>query len=56
MHVNMIFIQKSFQNPHVFIVTDLNDQFSAPFLNVSCQHMITILRNPNQMDSDTALW
>ena len=49
MHVNMVFAHYTFEYPHVLGVTDLHEQVSTPELDVACQHMVTVLRDPNDV-------
>ena len=60
MHVDMIFAHYSFQYLHVFRIADLNQKLTTSQFDVTGQHMIPVLRRPNQMyrqsrDSMTAV-
>ena len=49
MHMDMVFAHHSFENPHVFGVADLHEQVSTPDFDVACQHMIAVLRDPDDV-------
>ena len=49
MHVDMVFAHYSFEYPDIFRVADLDEQLSTSELHVSFEHMIPILRRPDQM-------
>ena len=49
MHVDMIFANDSLEYPHVFGVADLQEQVSAPKLDVAYEHRITVLGNPHDV-------
>lgn len=48
-HVDMIFTDYSFKYPDIFSVADLQEQVSTSDLDVTFKHMITILRDPDDV-------
>lgn len=49
MHGDVVCAHYSFENSHVFGVADLHEQVPTPDFDVACQHMVTILRDPDDM-------
>lgn len=56
MHVDVVFTNHSFEYPDIFGITYLDDQVSAPFLNISHEYMVPILIHPNHMGSKPCDW
>ena len=52
-HMDMILTDCPFENFDVLSITDLDDQFSTPFLNVSFKDVIAVLRDPDDVDSQS---
>ncbi len=50
MPMNMLFAHSSFENPDVFGITDLNNEFSASLLSLSFEDVVAILRHPDNMN------
>ena len=48
-HVDVVFADYPFEYPHVLGVADLDDEFSTPELKVSLEHVVAILRDPDQV-------
>jgi len=51
--VNVIDAHCSFEDLNVLAVADLDEDVSATLLDVSCEHLITVLRDPNQVHRET---
>ena len=49
MDVNMVFTDNTFKNSHIFSITNLLNQISAPNLNISLENLKTIFCDPNYM-------
>ena len=50
----MIFTHNPFENPNILSIADLDDEFTAAFLNLSLENLISIFSNPDDMDCETA--
>ena len=48
-HVDMIFTDYSFENADIFGVADLQEQVSTSELDVTFKHVITVLRDPDDV-------
>ena len=48
-NVDMIFAHHAFYNPYLKRFTGLSHQVSYPFRDVTTQHFVAILRDPNKM-------
>jgi hypothetical protein len=53
MEVDMIMSHSSFENLDIFSVTDLSDQVSTSFLNISCQNFVSIFSYKDNVDSQS---
>ena len=49
MHMDMIFADHSFEYLDIFCVTDLNDEFSASFLYITFEYLVSVLCDPYNM-------
>ena len=50
MHVDMILTDNPTQYPHILCIANLNEKLSAALLDIAGQNLITILRNPYEMN------
>lgn len=48
-HVYMVFTDHALENPHILGGADLHEQVTAANLDVSCEHVIALLRAPHEM-------
>ena len=49
MHMDVVFAHHSFEDSHIFGVTDLQKQIPAPHFNVAYKHRIAVLRYPHDV-------
>ena len=49
MNMHMVFADHTFENPHIFGIADLHDQISAPHFNFTLQHVVAVLRDPDDV-------
>ena len=42
----LVFADRPFENSHIFAITDLHDQISAPHFDFTLQHMVSVFRHP----------
>lgn len=54
MHVDMMLTDRSFENFDGLRLTNLNDEFSTPFLNLAFQHVIAIFGHPHEMNRQSS--
>ena len=52
-HVDMIFTDHSFEDADIFGVADLQEQIATSDLDVAFKHMITVLRDPDDVRRQT---
>ena len=52
-HVDMIFTDDPFEYPDIFGVADLQEQVSTSELDVTFKHVITVLRDPDDVRRQT---
>ena len=50
--MDMSFAHGSFEDPDVFGITDLDNEFSASLLQLTFEDMVAILRNPDDINQD----
>lgn len=50
MHMDMIFTDRSFEDPDVLSITDLDNEFSTPLLKLAFENVVAILRNPDDVN------
>jgi len=47
--MDVVFTHHTFENTDIFIVTDLDDEFTTPYLDVSFEYWVTIFSDPYDM-------
>lgn len=50
MYVHMIFAYNTFKDPNILRITNLLDKFTAPDLDITLENLITIFRDPYNMN------
>ena len=48
-HVNVVFANHTFEYPHVLGVADLHQQIPAPYLDVTHEHVVAVLSDPDDV-------
>ena len=49
MPVDMVFAHHAFEDPDILGITDLDDEFPTPLLEVAVEHVVAVLRDPHDV-------